>query len=63
MPYKIIPGFLNRGIMLQIKAESINNIPSDGNNIGNMAQIVQTAILMEELVDVSRGTHGVLVDV
>ena len=63
MPNKIIPGFLNRGIMLKIIAESIDNIRSYGNNIGNMAQIVQTAILMEKLVDVPCGAHGVLIDV
>jgi len=61
MPHKIIPGFLNRGIMLQIIAESIDNIRSYGNNTGN---IVQTAaILMEKLVDVPCGAHGVLIDV
>jgi len=61
MPNKIIPGFLNRGIMLQIIADSIYNSRSYGNNTGN---IVQTAaILMEKLVDLSCGTHGVLIDV
>lgn len=58
MPYKIIPGFLNRGIMLKIIAESIDNIRRDGNGTTN---IVQTAILTEKLVDVPCGTHGVLV--